>query len=135
MAARSKSSPDVVSLSAFGFLFSELVQYSQNKIEHSADLEATLKEFGISVGRRVVEMHAFRSRSFKRETTIVGMLQFISNVIFKSLLGKTADNIQQSLNSNKEYMLHEKMGLPLPKWLKKNDSCAAMPYWKGRTGP
>ena len=34
-----------------------------------------------------------------------------------------------------EYMLHEKMGLPLPKWLKKNDYCAAMPYWKGRTGP
>ena len=34
-----------------------------------------------------------------------------------------------------EYMLHEKMGLPLPKWLKKNDYCAAMPYWKGRTAP
>ena len=111
MAAKSKTSPDVVSLSSFGFLFSELVQYSQNKIENSADLEATLKSFGISVGRRVVEMHAFRSRTFKRETTIVGMLQFISNVIFKSLLGKTADNIQQSLNSNKEYMLHEKVGL------------------------
>jgi len=96
-----------VSLSAFAFLFSELVQYNQNRVEDTIDLEKKLEEAGYRIGLRVVELVSCRDRMVKRETRIVNMLQYISNVIWKYLFNKTADNLERSTENEDEYMIHE----------------------------
>eukprot|EP01038_Epipyxis_sp_PR26KG_P010200 gene10200-13723_t len=96
-----------ISLSAFAFLFSELVQYNQNRVSSVVDLEKKLEESGYSVGQRVIELICCRDRLTKRETRIVNMLQYISNVIWKHLFGKAADNLERSTENEDEYMIHE----------------------------
>jgi hypothetical protein len=66
-----------VSHSAFAFLFSEIVQYTYNRISSIEDLQARLEELGIQVGQRVLELVACRERITKRETKILGILQVI----------------------------------------------------------
>ncbi|KAG4158061.1 hypothetical protein ERO13_D02G098900v2 [Gossypium hirsutum] len=41
---------DKVSLSAFAFLFSELVQYNQTRVDNIAELERRLEDAGYAVG-------------------------------------------------------------------------------------
>lgn len=96
MAARSKLEkplkvprPDV-SLSAFSFIFSELVQYSQARVSHAAELETRLANAGAAVGGRVLELVEFRDRAGKRETRIVAILQFVAGALWKALFGKNA---------------------------------------------
>mmetsp|Transcript_21277 Transcript_21277/g.23112 ORF Transcript_21277/g.23112 Transcript_21277/m.23112 type:complete len:193 (+) Transcript_21277:55-633(+) len=96
-----------VSLSAFAFLFSEVVQYTQNRVTSVADLEKRLETLGHGIGVRVVELVSCRDRLTKRETRIVGMLQYISNVLWKYLFGKAADNLERSMENEDEYMIHE----------------------------
>ena len=38
---------------------------------------------------------------------IVGMLSFIKDVCWKSMFGKPADNLQKSVESDSEYMIHD----------------------------
>ncbi|KAG4149983.1 hypothetical protein ERO13_D05G367100v2 [Gossypium hirsutum] len=45
-----------VSLSAFAFLFSELVQYNQTRVDNIAELERRLEDAGYAVGARVLEL-------------------------------------------------------------------------------
>ncbi|TYG50713.1 hypothetical protein ES288_D10G197700v1 [Gossypium darwinii] len=45
-----------VSLSAFAFLFSELVQYNQTRVDNIAELERRLEVVGYVVGARVLEL-------------------------------------------------------------------------------
>ncbi|KAB2040881.1 hypothetical protein ES319_D02G113000v1 [Gossypium barbadense] len=47
---------DKVSLSAFAFLFSELVQYNQTRVDNIAELERRLEDAGYAVGARVLEL-------------------------------------------------------------------------------
>jgi hypothetical protein len=96
-----------VSLSAFALLFSEMVQYSQNRVESIADLERKLEEAGYGIGQRVIEMVGARERITKRETRIVNMLQFVSNVVWRHLFNKAADNLEKSMENEDEYMIHE----------------------------
>lgn len=90
-----------VSVSAFAFLFSELVQYSQNRVTSVSDLEKRsvyefislreissyllctksscklfrLEQAGFGIGQRVIELISCRDRVTRRETRIVNMLQ------------------------------------------------------------
>ena len=96
-----------VSLSAFAFLFSELVNYSQNRVESIAELERKLEEAGYGIGQRVIEMVGTRERLTKRETRIVNVLQFVSNVVWRHLFNKAADNLEKSMENEDEYMIHE----------------------------
>lgn len=66
-----------VALSAFAFLFSELVQYQTIKIRSVNDLEWELEEIGRSVGTRVVELLSYRDRKTKRELSVIGILQVL----------------------------------------------------------
>ncbi len=93
-----------VSLSAFAFLFSELVQYSQNRVESIADLEEKLADCGYSIGIRAIEMVGLREKLVKREIRIVNMLQFICNVVWKSIFNKAADNLERSTENEDECM-------------------------------
>jgi hypothetical protein len=49
-------------LSAFAFLFSELVQYFQTKVNNVNELERKLEEAGYGVGLRVLELLCHRER-------------------------------------------------------------------------
>ena len=96
-----------VSKSIFALFFSEMVQYNQSRVDNLGDLERRLEECGFSIGQRMLEMVGCRERLTKRETKIVNMLQFITNVVWKSLFGKAANNLERSVENKDEYMIYE----------------------------
>ncbi|KAJ6698614.1 41-2 PROTEIN ANTIGEN-RELATED, partial [Salix purpurea] len=51
-----------VSLGAFAFLFSELVQYNQTQVDNIAELERRLEDAGYSVGARILELLCHRDK-------------------------------------------------------------------------
>jgi hypothetical protein len=51
-----------VSLSAFAFLFSELVQYCQQRVSRVTELENRLEQVGFRVGERVLELCCYREK-------------------------------------------------------------------------
>ncbi|OAE35816.1 hypothetical protein AXG93_4225s1190 [Marchantia polymorpha subsp. ruderalis] len=71
-----------VSLSAFSFLFSELVQYSQTRVDNIAELERRLEDAGAGVGLRTLELLCHRE--------------------------KVADSLEKGTEHEDEYMISEK---------------------------
>jgi len=51
-----------ISLSAFSYLYSELVQYHQGRVASISELERRLESSGYGVGFRVLELLALRSK-------------------------------------------------------------------------
>mmetsp|Transcript_27260 Transcript_27260/g.35756 ORF Transcript_27260/g.35756 Transcript_27260/m.35756 type:complete len:189 (+) Transcript_27260:96-662(+) len=96
-----------VSMSAFSFLFSEMVQYNQNRVQSIADLEKRLEETGYHVGLRVLELVTYREKQNRRRTRLLQTLQFISTNVWKYLFGKQADSLERSRENEDEYMIHE----------------------------
>merc|ERR1711903_276056 len=99
-----------VSLSAFSFLFSEMVQYTQRRCSqrNMADSEQRLCEMGEGVGWRVLDLLAIRDRSIKRELRLVAMLSYIQVSAWKALFGRSADSLEQSIDHDDEYMIIER---------------------------
>lgn len=97
-----------VSLSAFAFLFSEAVQYSQTRVSNIADLEQRLEDLGHGVGLRMLEVLVHREKANRRETRLLGILSFIHSTVWKSLFGKVADSLEKSTEHEDEYMISEK---------------------------
>jgi len=95
----------VVSLSAFAYLYSELVQYHQNRVASISELERRLETSGYGVGLKVLELLANRSKEAKRETRIMSILQFISSSVWKSLFGRAADSLERSIDHADEFMI------------------------------
>lgn len=54
-----------MSLSAFAYLYSELVQYHQNRVDSISELERRLESSGYEVGLKVLELIAFRNREVR----------------------------------------------------------------------
>ena len=94
-----------VSLSAFAYLFSEIVQYHQNRVDSISELERRLEATGYGVGLRVLELLAYRSREYKREIRLMNVLQFVSTTVWKSLFGKAADSLERSIDHADEFMI------------------------------
>jgi hypothetical protein len=59
-------------------------------------LARRLQAAGYGVGQRVLELLALRERPAKRETTVVGILQFLSGTVWMQLFGRTADALEKS---------------------------------------
>ena len=59
----------VVSLSAFAYLYSELVQYHQSRVASISELERRLESSGFGVGLKVLELLAYRSREVRTHST------------------------------------------------------------------
>jgi len=97
-----------VSLSAFSFLFSEVVQHSLKGITATQELERKLEDFGHGIGARMLEVCCHREKGSKRETKILGILQFISSTVWKTLFGKVADSLEKGTDHEDEYMIREK---------------------------
>jgi len=97
-----------VSLSAYTFLFSEMLQYAQKRVNGIQDLERKLNEFGYRVGIRALELLVWRDgKNSKRETRVLGILYFINTVVWKSLFGKPADSLEKSTEHEDEYMISD----------------------------
>ena len=96
-----------VSLSAFSYLYSELVQYHQSRVSSIAELERRLESSGYGVGFKVLELLAYKSREHKRETRIMSILQFISSTVWKALFGRAADSLERSIDHEDEYMIFD----------------------------
>jgi len=97
-----------VSLSAYTFLFSEMLQYAQKRVSGIQDLERKLNEFGYRVGIRALELFVWRDgKNAKRETRVLGVLYFINTVVWKSLFGKPADSLEKSTEHEDEYMISD----------------------------
>lgn len=90
-----------MSLSAFAFLFSEIVQYYQNRVDSVSDLEKKLEELGYGVGLRMIELISIKDRATRRETRLINMLQYLSSTVWKHLFNKVADNLERS-NENED---------------------------------
>ena len=100
-----------VGLSAFSFLFSEFIQYSQQRVDTADQLERKLEDAGVGIGRRVLELGCLREKSSKRETRMLGILNFITSVVWKMLFGNAADSLEKSVDQEDEFMIVEKAPL------------------------
>ncbi|TFK76673.1 TRAPP I complex [Pluteus cervinus] len=98
-----------VSLSSFAFLFSELVQYTQKRVNGINDLERRLNTLGYRVGTRVLELLFWRTESTskapKREIKLVPALMVIHTQVWKAIFSKPADAIEKSVENADEYMI------------------------------
>lgn len=68
-----------------------------------------MEEAGYGIGQRVIELIGGRDRVTKRETRLVNMLQYVSNVVWKFLFNKVADNLERSTENEDECKLNAAM--------------------------
>lgn len=97
-----------VSATAFALLFSEMVQYSHNRVSSVNELHEKLSELGERVGIRMVELLFVRERSSKRETKLLNILLFVKGTLWKTLFGKEADKLDRATDDERVYYLMEK---------------------------
>ncbi|KAL3780461.1 hypothetical protein ACHAWO_011784 [Cyclotella atomus] len=98
-------SSDGVSLSAFAYIYSELVQYHQGRAASISELERRLESAGYGVGLKILELVAYRAKESKRETRLMSILHFVSSYVWKTLFGKSADSLERSIDHADEYMI------------------------------
>lgn len=98
-----------VPLTTFAYLFSEMVSYHQQHSSSLEILEHRLHDAGIGIGRRYLELLAFRNPKIPlRDGTLSSCMQFISTTMWKALFGRNATSLLKSDDSNQElYMLEE----------------------------
>jgi len=72
-----------VSLNCFALLFSEIVQYCQNRVSTVPELQAKLSEFGQQVGIKMLDLLIVREKGGKREIKLLQILIFIKSTVWK----------------------------------------------------
>ncbi|NXR16355.1 TPPC5 protein, partial [Semnornis frantzii] len=97
-----------VSLSAFALLFSELVQYCQNRVYSVAELQAKLAQLGHQVGWKVLDPLAARERSGRRETKVLSALLLVKGPLWRALFGREADKLEQANDDARTFYVIEK---------------------------
>lgn len=97
-----------VSLSCFALLFSELVQYCQNRVYTVPELQNKLAEIGMEVGHRITDLLVVREKGGKREIKLLNILLFIKSTVWKSLFGREADKLEHANDDERTYYIIEK---------------------------
>ena len=97
-----------INISTYALLFSEIVQYCQNRVLSVPELQTKLSELGYHVGQRMVDIMFVRERNYKRETKLINILIFIKNHLWKALFGKEADKLEHANDDKKTYYIIEK---------------------------
>ncbi|XP_026478004.1 trafficking protein particle complex subunit 5-like [Ctenocephalides felis] len=100
-----------VSLSCFALLFSEVVQYSQNRVYTVPELQTKLSELGMDVGSRLIDLYFVRERNCKREIKLLNMLLFVKSTLWKNLFGKEADKLEHANDDERTYYIIEREAL------------------------
>lgn len=108
MSNKAPSKPEVP-LSTFALLFSEIVHYNQQQTSSGDDLEERLHAAGLGVGKRYLELFAFRqgAKNVKRDTNPVACLQFVYNQLWRSLFGRSATGLVKGSEEDNELYLLE----------------------------
>ena len=113
-----------VSVPAFSFLFSALVQYfySRSPTTVGEDIEDKLFEVGSQLGRRFNELAALRelgqhSRlcgNVSKERNTLAAIQYVYNSCWKVIFGRQADKVDKAHSTGGEiqYMITENEPLP-----------------------
>eukprot|EP01135_Chromosphaera_perkinsii_P008528 Nk52_evm1s1394 gene=Nk52_evmTU1s1394 len=96
-----------ISLNLFAFMFSEIVQYCQDRVESIPELEKRLSEIGYRVGARMLEVLIMREKNGKRELKLIDVLYFIHSTVWKSLFGKAADFLELDSENSDTYMISD----------------------------
>ncbi|GFE54933.1 trafficking particle complex subunit 5 [Babesia ovis] len=117
-----------VSLSAYCFLFSEMVQYCMYTATRDSSFTHRLHGLGLDIGPRLLEMLSTRERYVKRCTNIVSILSFISTCVWKHLFGHNAI-LLKGKDDPSEYMINDQ-DLQITKYIStpkdlQHTSCAA----------
>ncbi|XP_055460333.1 trafficking protein particle complex subunit 5 [Psammomys obesus] len=103
-----------VSVSAFGLLFSELVQHCQSRAASVGELQGGLAALGRSVGGRALEGLAWREKGGsgggggRRETRLLGALLFVKGPVWRGLFGREAERLEQANDDPRVYYLIER---------------------------
>jgi trafficking protein particle complex subunit 5 len=105
--ARSKLDVPTVSLSAYAYLFSELISYAMDRAASVTELEERLERVGHDVGLRAAELLAYRERPSKRRCDVLDALKHIHSVAWPALFGKPADDLQQANAADDEFMIRD----------------------------
>ncbi|UXI18238.1 hypothetical protein NH340_JMT04181 [Sarcoptes scabiei] len=93
---KTKTRSDQISLSAFAFLFSEIIQYCENRVQLTSEMQSKLAEIGYNVGQRIVDLMLIREKNFRREIRLINMLIFVRSKVWTMLFGKEADKLEQA---------------------------------------
>mmetsp|Transcript_25616 Transcript_25616/g.65011 ORF Transcript_25616/g.65011 Transcript_25616/m.65011 type:complete len:202 (-) Transcript_25616:369-974(-) len=96
-----------VSLSAFAYLFSELIQYAMDRASSTVELDDRLDRVGYDVGLRMLELLSYRERVMRRKPEVLDMLRFIHSTAWPHMFGKAADDLQQAAAAEDEYMISD----------------------------
>lgn len=96
-----------INLSSLSYLFCEIVNWTHKNSKGIQDLEKRLNGLGYQIGQRFLELIKLREglKYSKREIKIIEILQFIHGSFWKSLFGKTANELEKSQDINDEYMI------------------------------
>mmetsp|Transcript_5198 Transcript_5198/g.15139 ORF Transcript_5198/g.15139 Transcript_5198/m.15139 type:complete len:207 (-) Transcript_5198:423-1043(-) len=105
LGGRGSRADNQISLSSFAYLYSELVQYHQNRVDSISELERRLESSGYGVGLKMLELITYRNREYKRETRLMNILHFVSTQVWRALFGKPADSLERSVDNADEFMI------------------------------
>eukprot|EP00536_Pseudo-nitzschia_multiseries_P018421 jgi/Psemu1/248732/estExt_Genewise1.C_25040001 len=105
LGGRGSRADNQISLSSFAYLYSELVQYHQNRVDSISELERRLESSGYGVGLKMLELISYRNREYKRETRLMNILHFVSTQVWRALFGKPADSLEKSVENADEFMI------------------------------
>ncbi|WVF72310.1 hypothetical protein IAT40_007123 [Kwoniella sp. CBS 6097] len=100
-----------VAMSAWAFLFAEMVAYSQSRVDSVTDLEKRLSSLGYEAGQRILSLLLLRNtqtsgtKDPKREHRLIPILQFVHTQVYKYCFGKPADGLEKSVDAEDEYMI------------------------------
>ncbi|WVQ98621.1 hypothetical protein IAU59_005751 [Kwoniella sp. CBS 9459] len=100
-----------VAMSAWAFLFAEIVAYSQSRVDSVTDLEKRLSSTGYEAGQRILSLLLLRNtqasgmKDPKREHRLIPILQFVHTQVYKYCFGKAADGLEKSVDAEDEYMI------------------------------
>ncbi|KAL4236981.1 Trafficking protein particle complex subunit 5 [Mactra antiquata] len=97
-----------VNVATFALMFSEIVQYCQNRVYTVPELQNKLSDLGQHVGNHLLDILFVRERGFKREVKLLNMLLFIKGNFWKTLFGKDADKLEQANDDERTYYIIEK---------------------------
>ncbi|XP_014253974.1 trafficking protein particle complex subunit 5 [Cimex lectularius] len=96
-----------IGLSTYALLFSEMVQYCQNKVHTVPELQNRLAELGQEVGMKLIDLYCVREAKCKRETKLLNMLLFIKTTLWKGLFLKEIDILEHANDDEKIYYMKE----------------------------
>ena len=94
-------------MSAFAYLYSELVQYHQNRVDSISELERRLESSGYGIGLKTLELQSYRSkevRTWGKLSVYNGLIsRFHGSQYSFSLLSARATLTVQKRNTVDEY--------------------------------